>query len=232
VGPHTLTIFSIATVGDGTSLTGTAVTFNATEGAAFSGTVATFTDVNAFDAPAGYTASINWNDGTTTSGTITGGNGAFTVSGSHAYSEDGTFDVTVTVQDVVPTTLTFDGPLPSTTLDSTANVAEASLTLGRSTLAANEVTSLVAATVATISDSNPLEQTGNYSVSVDWGDGSPVDAINGLGSTSPNLSVVAGAAAGSFNIRGTHTFRDDGTYSITVSVIDDPAFEGSSPPPR
>src|SRR5262249_34379296 len=52
---------------------------------------------------ADFTASIDWGDGQTTAGTVSGGNGsAFTVAGSHAYAAAG--------QDIVKVTLADDAP--------------------------------------------------------------------------------------------------------------------------
>ena len=77
--------------------------FAVTPGAAFSGAVATFTDANPLTNPSFYTAQINWGDGTTTTGTITGTN-PFTISGSHTYqaaalADQGTAIVTITITD-------------------------------------------------------------------------------------------------------------------------------------
>ena len=51
-------------------------------------TVATFTDPGGAEAHADYSASINWGDGTTSAGTISGpdASGVFTVTGSHTYA--------------------------------------------------------------------------------------------------------------------------------------------------
>src|SRR5262249_13789806 len=47
------------------------------------------------------TASIDWGDGTASTGTISAGsNGTFSVLGNHTYSTPGTFTVTVTINDV------------------------------------------------------------------------------------------------------------------------------------
>src|SRR5579884_1687761 len=43
--------------------------------------------------------SINWGDGTTSSGTVSGGNGAFTVTGSHTYADEGAYHLSVLIQD-------------------------------------------------------------------------------------------------------------------------------------
>jgi hypothetical protein len=50
----------------------------------FSGTVATFTDVDTASPASDFSANINWGDGSVTNvGTVTGGAGTFTVSGAH-----------------------------------------------------------------------------------------------------------------------------------------------------
>ena len=65
----------------------------ATEGVALPGatTVATFTDSNTSDTPSSFAATINWGDGTTTTGTVSGSNGTFTVAGGHTYADEGSF---------------------------------------------------------------------------------------------------------------------------------------------
>src|SRR6266446_3531048 len=67
-------------------LSATAVNFNATAGAPFTGTIATFTNADPFGSAASYTAIITWGDGSTSTGTITG-TGTLTVSGSHTYAD-------------------------------------------------------------------------------------------------------------------------------------------------
>ncbi|MGH9261636.1 MAG: PKD domain-containing protein, partial [Acidimicrobiales bacterium] len=57
---------------------------------------ATFTDSDE-DAP--YPATINWGDGSSTAGTVTPTAGGGTVSGTHAYADNGAFTVTVSVSD-------------------------------------------------------------------------------------------------------------------------------------
>jgi hypothetical protein len=55
-----------------------------------------FTDLNPADV---HSASINWGDGTTTTGSITEANGSGTISGSKSYSQPGVYIVTVTLND-------------------------------------------------------------------------------------------------------------------------------------
>ncbi len=81
--------------------------------------MATFTDADTASMPPATSCGeyINWGDGTTSAGTVTGGGGTFTVSGSHTYATSGSFPVTVTLTDDAPGTAT-------ATVTSTANVAD------------------------------------------------------------------------------------------------------------
>jgi hypothetical protein len=73
--------------------------FSATQNIAFSGTVATVTDLIASDTTAALTVIVDWGDGAKTTGTLSGSSGSFTVSGSHTYATNGSLTVTVTVSD-------------------------------------------------------------------------------------------------------------------------------------
>src|SRR5262249_6851045 len=70
----------------------------------FSGAVATFANTNPANPSTDFTATIDWGDGTTTTGTVTGGAGTFTVSGSHTYTSSGTKSLSVTLADDAPGT--------------------------------------------------------------------------------------------------------------------------------
>jgi hypothetical protein len=106
-----------ATVSESDVLSGTPRTFSALANILFTGAVATFTDADTANGPGDFTAVISWGDGTTSPGTVTGGAGTFTVSGSHTYATSGSFPVTVTLTDDAPGTAT-------ATVTSTANVAD------------------------------------------------------------------------------------------------------------
>src|SRR6516164_11705068 len=70
------------------------------EGEDTNGIVATFSDANTNDVASDFTATVNWGDGTTEVGTVTGQNGSFTVAvpgSTHVYSDQGTDTITVTV---------------------------------------------------------------------------------------------------------------------------------------
>src|SRR6516164_8142561 len=70
------------------------------EGEDTNGIVATFSDANTNDVASDFTATVNWGDGTTEVGTVTGQNGSFTVAvpgSTHVYSDIGADTITVTV---------------------------------------------------------------------------------------------------------------------------------------
>jgi hypothetical protein len=60
-------------------------------------TVATFSDANIADTAGNLTATIDWGDGTTTSGTVVGSLGLFAVDGGHTYRVEGNFQATATL---------------------------------------------------------------------------------------------------------------------------------------
>jgi hypothetical protein len=74
--------------------------FSATEFQALNDiTVATFTHGNGAEPAGGFSAAINWGDGTTSSGTVTRQGTSYVVQGSHTYASDGNHTVTVSVTD-------------------------------------------------------------------------------------------------------------------------------------
>ena len=121
-------------------------TFSGTEPASVSGTVATFSDPDLFATAGEYSASINWGDSSTSAGTITGSGGAFTVTGSHTYAEEGNYTITVTISDV-------DNNSNSATVTDSATVADAALTATCAT-PATSVQSF-SGSVASLIDANP-----------------------------------------------------------------------------
>jgi uncharacterized repeat protein (TIGR01451 family) len=183
-------------------ITASGTTFSATEGASFSGSVATFTDPDTTATASEYSATIDWGDGTATSaGTISGSAGSFSVSGTHTYAEEGTYPVTVTITDV-------DNAGNTDTANSTANVADAALHAG--TLAVPSSTSLGSATNVSFSftDDNTAAPLSDFTATIDWGDGS----------SSPG--TISGTG-GSYTVSGSHTYAAAGPYTITVAVVDD-----------
>jgi predicted alpha-1,2-mannosidase len=75
----------------------TASAWTAKAGASRSAPVATVTDPDT--AAEALAATIDWGDGTTSAGTLTGSGGQYTVTARHTYRTPGTFEVKVTVSD-------------------------------------------------------------------------------------------------------------------------------------
>jgi hypothetical protein len=88
---HTITVTvtnvapTVLTASDVTDVEGSAVQF-----------AATFTDPGVLD---GHSAVIDWGDGTTSVGVVSGTGGQGTVTGSHIYADDGQYPIRVTVTD-------------------------------------------------------------------------------------------------------------------------------------
>src|SRR5207253_1265041 len=133
-------------------------------------TVATFTDS---DEPASaFKATIDWGDGTTSTGTISGpdSSGTFTVTGSHTYPEDGETESDTVDVYAIKVTVTDGG---STTIMSTANISEE--TEGPSggqgvTINAQELQPLTSVAMAT-SKGDGDEPASDFKATIDWGDG-------------------------------------------------------------
>jgi PKD repeat protein len=66
---------------------------------AFSGPVADLHDGNPGAPLSDFTATIDWGDSSTSSGTVSGGGGNYGISGTHTYASTGYYDVTVHVDD-------------------------------------------------------------------------------------------------------------------------------------
>ncbi len=154
---------------------------------------ASFTDGNPTSTASDFAATIDWGDGASSSGTITGGDGAFVISGSHAYATKGAYDVTVTVDAA-------DGA--TGTVTSMAQVGD---------LFAGVPSTL---TVATFAASNPTATASQFTANVDWGDGSSVDTNVSVTQNLDGSFSVQGAhayAVDSLNETG-------GVYVVAVAV--------------
>ncbi|TPW17945.1 MAG: PDK repeat-containing protein, partial [bacterium] len=158
---------------------------NTAEGSLISLQGASFTDPGFLDT---HTATVDWGDGTTESGTIS----SKTVQAQHAYGDNGTYAVTVTVADD-------DGGASSRSFTATVSNVSPSLTaLGDQSAAEGAFVSLQG---AQFTDPGILD---SHTATVDWGDG------------------TAGAAAiSSKTISAQHAYGDNGAYTVTVTVTDD-----------
>jgi hypothetical protein len=179
------------------------VTFSPTEGQSFTGTVATFSDPNPSSTASEYSASIQWGDGTTSAGTVSGPTGGpFTVSGTHTYADEGTYNVAVIVTDV-------DTPTNTATASSTANVADAALSAGQIFVAGGTEGSAATTASMSFSDANSASTVADFTATVDWGDGTT------------SAGTVTGPPGGPYTVSGSHTYSEEGSYPVTVKVKDD-----------
>jgi hypothetical protein len=179
--------------------TGNGQDVSGTEGQALNNAVvATFTDPDNDSTAGDYEASINWGDGHTTAGTITGSDGSYTVSGSNSYAEHGSYTVTVTITDG-------DNTANTTTTTSTATIADAPLAATALPFTATEGKQLNAVSIATFTDGDKSASASEYSAKIDWGDGTTT------------AGTVTGST-GSFNLAGSHTYAEHGSYTLKVTV--------------
>ena len=131
--------------------------------------VASFHDSNPNDPASSFSAVINWGDGTpTTSGTITGSAGNFSVTGTHSYAEASKTPYNVSV--------TITGPGGQTTAQSTAQVGDAPLAAAQ-------------APPAPLAPPAPVAQVPTVKFNFVPGGGVFSDLINGIAAVSPGLRI-------------------------------------------
>jgi uncharacterized protein (TIGR03118 family) len=197
----TITVVSRATIADIDTLTAAGSPVSGSEGTSITGTVATFTDTYGGATADGFAASIDWGDGTVTPGTVSLSAGVFTVAGTHTYLDEGSFNVKTIVQDI--------GGTASATAQSTASMADADVfTMLPASVSAVATQSFTAALV-TVVDANVNGQAGDFTASINWGDG-----------MTTNGTVVGGS--GHLTVVGSHTYASEGPHSAIVTLIDDP----------
>ena len=171
-----------------------------TEGAAFTGaTVATFSA----DPASTYTATINWGDKSTTSGSVVvNGSGSFTVTGAHDYLKAGTYLMTVKITNQSSKT---------TSVFSTAKVADAALAASPISITATR-NSAFSGNVATFTDADPnavATPRATEIATINWGDG-----------TSSVGTITQATAGGPFTVAGKHTYGVAKTFTVTVTIRD------------
>ncbi|HEY7309296.1 MAG TPA: putative Ig domain-containing protein [Gemmataceae bacterium] len=175
-------------------------------------TVAAFTTPN-LNAQAGeYTAVVNWGDGSSADlAGVSGGNGSFTVTDDHSYAEKGSYPVSVTITDSAGN---------STTVTSTMTVADAALHLTGGLQLGDAMSNPQSSfALASFSDDNPSAPMSDYSVLIDWGDGSPPTNMT---------SLLQNAGDGTYIVVGSHSYANPlnntqlgpVTYTVTVTVTD------------
>lgn len=178
-------------------------------------TVAAFTDPGGIEALADFSADIDWGDGSPISQGVIGsgiffvplftGNPAsggfeFIVTGQHNYATVGTYTITVTIH---------HHAAPDATVTSTAQVANPTVQAqGGSTINAVENVDTGTQDVATFTDPGGAGPLTDYSADINWGDGS---------TTAGTITYDAGS--NTFTVHGGHTYAEDGTKTIQVTIL-------------
>jgi hypothetical protein len=179
-------------------LTATGATLATTEGAVLKGVVATFTDTNSHVTAGDFKATIYWGDGSASTGIITRRGGGFQVTGTHTYAEEGVYAASVSIR----------GQRGDTAVASSSmTVADAALRAVGIRLHATEGVTF-AGVVATFNDSNSSAAARDFQATIYWGDGST------------SSGTITAAKGGGFEVRGTHTYAEEGSHRVSVSVHD------------
>ncbi len=206
---------------------GTGTTIDATAGQPLNNILtALFTETDLGNAPADFTATIDWGDSTTSPGTIQPSSPtSYNVLGTHTYAKTGTFSVKVTLTDLGSSGSTFvggatinvtsTGPVASTPspIVSTANVAPVLLpnsVYNFNGVALQGVAQDVQTTqdVAVFQSTDPTATVADFTATIKWGDGTT------------NAGILTEDASGVFHISGTHTYLTAGAFTPTVTIRD------------
>jgi hypothetical protein len=186
------------------TITPTSQNFSLTEGIGGTNPLGTFTDSNTSLPASEFSATVNWGDGGAASvATVapTANPGEFSLSGSHTYVEEGTYNAVVTVVSVSGANATF--------FDS-AIVADAPLNAGIEVDFSTPPGVVFNGEVGSFEDSNPDGTVSDFSSpTINWGDG-----------TATSSGTVT-ASSGVFLVSGSHDYLLPGSYSVTVQVYDD-----------
>lgn len=198
--------------GTGGHESGVSVTANAqslVEGQSQSLQIGSFIDPDGTATANQYAANVEWGDGASGPATIvrtdSGSSPAhFAMTAAHAYHYNGTFMFCITVSDVDNQNRAEGCAM--------ATAAEAPVTVRGIT---DALTNPYCDATATITDGNPYGWAGDFSATIDWGDGT-----NSWGN-------VVWMSAGHFAVQGCHTFANLGPYTLTTTVNDESTFVAS-----
>src|SRR5207237_485240 len=174
-----------------------------TEGTAVppSTVVAHFADADPHGTATDYSATVDWKDGSTSAGVIVASSaGGFDVQAGHTYEEEGSYPIHVSIADLGGSTVGADGSV---------SVGDAALTASGKTLSGTEGAAIpVTTVVAHFTDADSHGALGDYTASIDWKDGTS------------STGVIVASSAGGFDVQAGHTYEEEGSYAIHVSIAD------------
>lgn len=179
------------------------VQLSGVEGAALSNVaVAGFSDSAGPDPVTDYSATIDWGDGTQPSaGTIALIGNLFSVSGTHTYAQEGHYTILARIQD--------DGGATAQATSSAA-IADAALSAGASRPFSAVEGAAYSGPIASFTDAGGAEPAQSYAVTINWGDGTAPDT----------QSATVTASGNTLSVQGSHTYAEEGNYSLSISVTD------------
>jgi PKD repeat protein len=183
-------------------ITATPTDFTVAEGTAYNDMVAMFTDSDDSTNAGSFTATIDWGDGTpVTPGTIAQSDTVFFVIGQHTYDDEGTFTVTVVINESA-------GP-GTATATTTATVTESDGLTGTPTTFSAPAGVSFTATVGNFSDTFTPNTVSDFTAMINWGD------------ATMSVGTIVATGPGMYQVSGTHTYAAPGTYSVVVTLSDD-----------
>jgi cyclophilin family peptidyl-prolyl cis-trans isomerase/PKD repeat protein len=189
-------------VGDKPLTNAQGASLTAGDGASATLAVATFTDTDAKGKAADWTASIRWGDGSTSSGTITKGEGGqFVVKGTHTFKSIGDYDCSV----IITGNKGAFGQASGTVAVSDAALHATAV----GTLTGQPGTALTNLVLATFTDEDATPTLSDFSASIDWGD-----------SSASSTGTISSRTGGGFDVKGTHTYANPGNYQVAVTISD------------
>jgi hypothetical protein len=207
-GTTAATATRTATVGEGDTLTASPIRLAiiATEGTTASLT-ATFTNSSATPSAASdYTATIVCGDGATSTGaatTVTGTN-TLAVSGSHAYSDEGSDAVAVILNDDTPGTSTATDTGMATITEGDTLTAQATAF----TISATEGTTFSSTAMATFTTTYTANAPTDFAATINRGDGT-------------SSAGTVSSSAGTLTVGCSHLYTDDTVGPASVILNDD-----------
>ena len=176
--------------------------FTPTEGLVFRGTVATLQDTDVVS-PTAFVVSINWGDGLSSGGTVTGAGHSLIIAGSHNYAEQGSYQVNIKVTGPFA-----GGPAYAV---SRGDVADAPLHVNALPLSVGAGQPITNRLLATFTDDDPGGTLADYTAKVDWGGGEVVSASVSKDPTVPGQFDVTASKPTPISTVGTTLF------TVTVS---------------
>jgi hypothetical protein len=170
-----------------------------TEGLSQIFTLGTILDSDNAETLSNLTALVSWGDGSAPiAASLSGGNGQFTVMGSHNYALAGIYE---------PEVSTSNGPSQTQFADSVF-VADAVLQAGAPSPILSQEGSSFSGMVAAFTDQNTEALASAFTAAINWGDGTV------------SQGIVVADGNGAFAVDGSHTYEENGVYQPVITIQD------------